>query len=197
MRNAAENVFMEVLFEFPSIERSGIAHSDEFYEILLEDSNLPETERIKALANVRQRTKKEVERLQCEYNELADKLAPYDDAETLKKALRKEQSGTFIYQIVWMTSVIFLVIAALIFLALMGMKMINTSTVWICLMCSLILSCILGRALIDKAAIYYNEEMFFLAELDEKRRELDRIHGDILNLIRLERFTKKAIESEK
>ncbi len=196
-RNAAEYIFKEVLSEFPVIEKNGIVHSDEYYEALIEDTNLSDSEKLEALNNVCQRVEKEVENLEQERCKIVEEITPYDDEEFLSKAVEKEQRATFTYRTVWLTSVIFMITTFIIFVTpLNTVAKFSTPLVWLCLFSSLVLSYLIALAFSDKDGIYDAEEASFLARLDAKRLKIKEIDKSILDLKRVTKFAERVLKVE-
>lgn len=194
LKNAAEHLFMEVLSEFPVIERNGITHSDEYYETLLDDTNLPDGEKTEALANVRLRAKDEVERLERERCRIVGEIAPYEDKEILAKAIKREQRAAFIYRTTWLTAIMFLVSVFVIFIVVSDARVkLGTNLMVVCILYTLVLSYSVALFFSNKSAIYDDEEAFFLSEIDEKKRKIQELDDNILNLNRLEKFAERVL----
>ena len=192
-KNAAEQIFMDVISEVPSIKRNGITHSDEFYEAVLNDANLSNEERAEALFNIRHTTGAEIEELTKKHCEIAQEIATFEnDPELLDEAILEEQRNGFRVQVLWLFVVLFVV--ALLFI-LIGFAFDNFSS-----LTSIVIACfgalIMARLLSNKPTVYANIKSSFLDEFEMKNQELINIKADILSLERLKSFIGEALHMD-
>lgn len=195
-KNAAEQIFMDVISEVPSIKRNGITHSDEFYEAVLNDANLSNEERAEALSNIRHTARVEIEELTKKHCKIAQEIATFEnDPELLDEAVLEEQRNGFRVQVFWLFVVLFVV--ALLFI-LIGFAFDNFSKEGFLI--SIVAACfgalIMARLLSNKPAAYTNIESSFLDELEMKNQELINIKADILSLERLRSFIGEALHMD-
>lgn len=191
-RNAAEQLFTNILSEVPSIRRNGITHSDEYYEVMLDDANLSNEERVDVLTNVRQAIKSRIEELDKEHCRIAYKIAAFDDDPTLiDKSISEQQREDFDHQVFLFSTTIFVAIL-IILLTLLAFESISRIGLVVALIPAYVVAFALARAMSDKTVINAQIEREFLEELDEERKKLVEIRADVLSLERLKTFAKEA-----
>ena len=191
-RNAAEQVFIDVLSEVPSIRRNGVTHSDEYYEAMLDDANLSNEERAEVLTTIRHAIKPKIEELDEEHCKIAYRVAAFDDDPTLiGKSISEQQRADFDRQIFLLSTSIFVAIL-IILLTLLAFESISMIGLIIAIIPAYIVAFALARVMSDKTVINVQVEREFLEELDEERQKLVEIRADILSLERLRTFAKEA-----
>ena len=190
IKNTAEDLFMETLAEMPSVKKNGITHSEEFFEVMLDDANLTNSERIALLSDINRKATQKIRRLTAEHCKIAHRVAIYDehnDASVKTKEVAEKQAKGFVGQVLSI-AVIFYVM----FLGGMSIAMILKSPTRACLALSLILgflaSLVLARLVTNKDSVYEQREEEFLQEIEADKKELDRLKAEILSLERLKTF---------
>ncbi|MBR3365688.1 hypothetical protein IKG48_01015 [Candidatus Saccharibacteria bacterium] len=184
LKNAAENVFMEVLSEVSSIQKNGITHSDEYFEIMLEDANLPNEEKTEVLISARQAAKAKIKELEEQRRGVAEGVSIYEDKKLLENAIAKEQRDSFLCQVIWLSAVFFMLVALILLVFCVRSHLNGLYTVSIVLV-GYIFSLGLAVAVSNKATLYAHAEEKFLENLSNRKRELARVEADILSLERL------------
>lgn len=195
-RNAAEQVFINVLSEVPSVEKNGITHSDEYFEIMLDDANLSNEERAESLIKAQQAALEKVSQLENRRDEIAEKLHRFDGDEgavALRKAIAKEQRYYFGQRVFWLSTTFFAVVI-LVITNLFVFDAFSAIGLGIAAAISYVLALILARAASNKPMIYAQAEKDFLEELEEKRLKLTDIQEDILSLERLKTFIDRMLK---
>ncbi len=187
-RNAAEQVFINVLSEVPSVEKNGITHSDEYFEIMLDDANLSNEERAESLIKAQQAALEKVSQLENRRDEIAEELHRFDGDEgavALRKAIAKEQRYYFGQRF---AVVLLVIINLFVFDAFSAIGLGIVAAI------SYVLALILARTASNKPMIYAQAEKDFLEELEEKRLKLTNIQEDILSLERLKTFIDRMLK---
>lgn len=186
-KNAAENVFVNVLSEVPTIRKNGITHSDDFFEIMLDDANLSNEERSEVLSSVGKKAKEEIKRLEEIQRELIHEVDTFENNDgLLDQSITQKQRESFTYHVMMRTLIFFGIITMIILLVAAFGILRDGSQMRLAFAADFILSLIVARVSLDKSEIYSAEETLFKENLTEKSQQLEDIKADILSLKRLE-----------
>lgn len=193
-QDIAEQLFMTGLSEIQVIKEHGIIHSDEYYEVMLNDANLPKQEEVEVLQEICQKAEQECNALIARHCEKSYEIAALEnDTVATDKLIKKEQKIDFASGVYYLSIIIFLFVA-LIILYVSSLVNLTTNATVICYIIGYVCTLVLARVLMNKENTYAKSKAFFLEELDRKRYLLDEIQTDILSLKRLIAFIHNRLD---
>ena len=195
IRNEAEHIFIEMLAEVPTVRKNGITHSDEYFEVMLEDANLPNEEKIGLLSNIRRECVERIKELTMEHCKVAHRVAFYDDLNggvPKQTELAEKQQMGFVGHVFSVAAVFYIIFLGGILVATLA-KNPEKNYLGICLILGYLVSLLLARLATNKDTVYSQKEQEFLKELEADRAKLDSLRAEILSLERLKSFAVESI----